>query len=178
VGVRADEGGEEPEDDERRRRAVLWFALVFLVVVFLIGGAVAFGIVSFGGTGELTVNVADQNGNAASGQEVQILDPDTGEVIATGTTDEDGEVEFELEQGDYEIVVGDKTQDVTLDDETTVDFTVNTSPPEPSETIPGDRTDLPQCSLHLPGRDAPMTDLHPLEGTLCLSVDDRFDGAV
>lgn len=159
-----DELEDDSEDDERRR-AVL-FVFVFLVALFLIGSAFAVGIVSFGGTGELTVNVTDQDGNAASGQEVQVLDPDTGEVIATGTTDDDGEVEFNLDQGDYEVVVGDKTRDVTLDEDTTADFTVDTTPPEPNETIPEALSGLiAVCSLCPPDRYASSTGSRPAYGT-------------
>lgn len=112
---------------------------MFLLVLSVIGGGAALGVVPFGGIGELTVNVVDQNGGAASGQEVQILDPDTGQVIASTTTDEDGEAEFTLDQGDYEIVVGDSTQDIELGDETNVDITVDLSPSEPDWDDTGGR---------------------------------------
>lgn len=126
------ERADEDDDEERRRRAIVVFLVLFVLAVAALGGAAALGIVSFGGTGELTVEVVDQNGDAASGQDVQVLDPETGAVVASSTTGDGGEAEFTLDQGEYEVVVADSSRDVQLDEDTTVDLTVDVTPPDPN----------------------------------------------
>lgn len=131
-----DDEDEDENDNGRRRKIIIWFVLVFLLALFVVGGAAALGvdplsIVSSGGTGELTVSVTDQNGEEIAGQEVTIIDPETEDTIATANTDDDGEVEVTLDQGEYTVVAGDSERDITLNEETEVDLSVNVAPPEP-----------------------------------------------
>lgn len=83
------------------------------------------------------MSVTDQNGDALSDETVQILDSETGEVLAEGVTDENGESEFNLEQGDYDVLAGDKTTKVSLGEETEQSVQVDRAPPELSVGIHG-----------------------------------------
>lgn len=58
-------------------------------------------------THTLTVQVNDADGNPVEGADVSVTVGDSGAPVADGTTDENGQVEFEVENGDYEIMVSD-----------------------------------------------------------------------
>lgn len=73
----------------------------------------------------LTVTVTDPNGDPVVNGDVHIVTPDGGEDVASGTTDENGQVTFDLENGDYEVAVSAPDQElhqpsdrrfVTIDD--------------------------------------------------------------
>lgn len=123
----ADVQTDTTDEEERRRRAV---ALVLAVFIMALAGSVAPIVDLRAGPGDLTATITDQNGQAVSGETIQILDPETGEVLFEGTTDEDGELETTLDQGEYDVRVGDETQSVTLGDEAELDFSIDTSPPQ------------------------------------------------
>ena len=53
----------------------------------------------------LTVSVTSPEGNAVEGADVSVVTYDGGESVAEATTNEDGEATFEVENGDYEILV-------------------------------------------------------------------------
>lgn len=56
-------------------------------------------------THALTVEVYDSDGNPVEGADVSVVDGYDGTDVADGTTDENGEVTFEVPNGDYEILV-------------------------------------------------------------------------
>lgn len=64
-------------------------------------------------TGSITVQVTNaQTGEVVPGVQVNLVDPETGEVVATGVTDDEGNVVFEdMPLGEYQIsiVTGDDT---------------------------------------------------------------------
>lgn len=134
---------EDANDDEGdRRRAFVVLAVVFVLVAV---GALSVWFAPFapgdrsGGTGELTVAVESQDGESVAGEEVAVMNPETGEVVASGTTKENGEVSFTLPQSEYTIAVGDRTTDVDLDEEsTTVDLDVTVAPPDPDRSSAAD----------------------------------------
>ena len=87
-------------------------------------------------TSTLTVTVTDHTGDPVTNETVHIVTYSGGANVASGTTDENGEVQFELEDGDYEVGVSapDKgllqpsdNRLVTIDGED-VDYTVELQP--------------------------------------------------
>lgn len=56
-------------------------------------------------THTLTVSVVSPEGNPVQNAEVYLATYDAGEDVASGTTDGNGEVTFEVEDGDYEVLV-------------------------------------------------------------------------
>lgn len=133
---------EKEEEDSRRRKAVLLFLVLFLLVA---GGAYwshsAPPAPLFGdrdeGAGDLTVTVESQRDEAVAGKEVSLVHPETGKVVASGTTDEDGEVTFRnVEQSRYTVRVDDKTHEVTLNSpEESLTLGVTVTPPKSSRPL-------------------------------------------
>jgi hypothetical protein len=138
------------DDGDDRRRALVVLAVVFVLVA--VGAwSVAFGPFASGdrsgGTGELTVAVESQDGESVAGEEVAVMNPETGEVVASGTTKEDGRVSFTLPQSEYTIAVGDKTTDADLDDEsTTIGLDVTVAPPDPDRSPAAVRATSSPCA--------------------------------
>lgn len=124
------------ESEERRRKAVL---VVLLVVLFVLA---SYGVVAtptepvptdlYEAKGDLTVTVESQTGEAVAGREVSLVHPETGKVVASGTTDSAGEVTFRnVEQARYLVRVDGKSTKVSLtsdDEEITIGVTV--TPPK------------------------------------------------
>lgn len=84
------------------------------------------------GTGDLTVHVENNNGKPVAGKEVKLIDPDTGEIVASAKTDANGTVVFEnIEKGEYEIRIDDNTKSITLTNATqSVTLDVIETPPK------------------------------------------------
>lgn len=129
---------DEEDASERRRRMVAIFTVLFVMVSIGLFTALSPSTGLFGflldGSGDLTVAVEDQYGASVSGEEVEILDTTTGEVVAAGTTDSTGEVTFQnLDHDEYDVLVSKKTTQVVLDSDserTTVEVAV--APPKSS----------------------------------------------
>ena len=133
------DAAENETDAESRHRAVLLFVVVFVAV--LTGGiAPQSGPDLRAGQGELTTVVTDQNGDAVAGESIQVLDSETDEVLFEGRTDEDGEIETTLDQGEYDVAVGGETQSVTLGADAEVSFSIDTSPPEARRSVTPSRS--------------------------------------
>lgn len=122
--------------------SIILLALMITALVLILFGLLVVATQTYvptdRGSGELSIDVTDQNGETLSGESVQILDQETGEVLAEGVTDDDGEVEFNLEQGEYDVNVGDKVTSVTLGEETEQSVQVDRAPPELSVGTNGD----------------------------------------
>lgn len=113
--------------------------LVAVVFMLVLAGSVTPMLTQFtppdaqpDGIGDLDVVVTDQDGNAIAGETVQVLDPETGEILFEGTTDGDGELNTTLEAGEYDIRVGDTTQSTSVDSEDggEAEFEIVTAPPD------------------------------------------------
>ncbi|WP_276261271.1 hypothetical protein [Haloglomus litoreum] len=151
----------DPETDQERRRAAILVLVALVFMAVLVGSVGPVGYLGpeptddlRAGSGELTVELTDQNGEPVSGQTVQIVDPETEEVVFEGSTDEDGELEATLDQGSYEVLVGDETKSVSLGDDAEVDLGIDTSPPEARRFFSGPVSDEP-----VSGTGAPATSL-------------------
>lgn len=93
-------------------------------------------------THTLTVTVTDPDGEPVTDETVHIVTYDGGADVASGTTDENGTVQFDLENGDYEVAVSAPDQDlyqpsdqrlVTIDGEDE-EFSVQLRSPDGDET--------------------------------------------
>lgn len=150
-GQPADVRTDTMDGAERRRRAVALFLVVFVMVLAGSFASLMFDLRA--GPGDLTATITDRNGQAVSGETVRVLGPETGEVLFEGTTDENGELETTLDQGEHDVRVGDETQSVSPSDEAEVDFSIDTSPRSTQATL-GGRCSSVSSRSHLPKRSA------------------------
>lgn len=109
--------------------------LVILFVIVLFGGCVA-PPESVAGTGELTAQIVNQQGQPIPNTDVEVLQLDSDEVVFSGTTGPNGKIATNLEVGTYRVVADSTTETVRIRENETTETSLEVfrTPPKPTES--------------------------------------------
>jgi uncharacterized protein YdeI (BOF family) len=76
------------------------------------------------GPSTLGITVTTDEGNPVAGEQVTVINKKTGDEVFAGTTDNAGQINVTLPQGEYDVIVQDQQKKVKLDENEDIGFTV------------------------------------------------------